>query len=312
MPADPRHRPLTLRLLAETAAVFAILAAATLLADRAQAMLPVVILLIMAQGCWLHRIYVVAHEASHAKLWPDDRRVNDLIGQVLLVPLLLPLSIHRKIHAFHHGHNRRDISTSALDTFVVHGRCGPLRRAYYFGIWYLGVFAGGWFLHSLISVVMFLALPLGVARRISPAFKGWRRRDQLGSLAVFGLAVAVHLAIGWGFGARTWALVLGWPLLAFAWCYSLLVYIYHYATDYGPAVREHVRSLQPNRLATWWLLGFSDHATHHRDPKLPWYTLAEQRGDPSEQPKQSIFVAILQQLRGPTIIEIELESDGQP
>ncbi|MFV8754481.1 fatty acid desaturase [Nannocystaceae bacterium ST9] len=297
-------------------AIFAILAAATLLADRASgpthSLVPA---LIVAQGFWLHRIYVVAHEASHAKLWPEDRRINDVLGQVLLLPLLLPLRIHRKIHAFHHGHNRRDVETSALDTFVVQGRCGPLRRVWYFALWYLGVFAGGWFLHSLVSVVFFLVLPLRVAQRVSPAFKGWRRRDQLASLAVFGVALALHLAIGWGFGARTWALLLGWPMLAFAWCYSLLVYIYHYDTDYGPAVRHHVRSLRPHRLAAWWLLGFSDHATHHRDPKLPWYTLAEQREPlPAEhrdnQKVETIAAAILQQLRGPNIIELDARADS--
>jgi fatty acid desaturase len=313
VPADPRHRPLTLRLLCETVAVFAVLATATLLADRSsglgRAALPIAI---VAQGFWLHRIYVVAHEASHGKLWPDDRRINDGLGQLLLLPLLLPLRIHRKIHAFHHGHNRRDVETSALDTFVVRGRCGPLRRAWYFVLWYLAVFAGGWFVHSLVSVVFFLILPLRVAQRVSPAFKGWRRRDQLASLAVFGAALSLHLAIGWAFGARTWALLLGWPLVAFAWCYSLLVYIYHYDTDYGPAVRHHVRSLRPHPLASWWLLGFSDHATHHRDPRLPWYALAEQREPlPPEhagnQKVETIAAAIVQQLRGPRIIELEPE-----
>lgn len=300
-----------MRLLVETAAVFAVLAAATLLADRigdtASKAVPV---LILAQGLWIHRIYVVAHEASHGKLWPSDRRVNDLLGQLLLVPMLLPLRIHRKIHAFHHGHNRRDIETSALDTFVVRGRCGPVRRAWYFTLWYLAVFAGGWFLHSLISVVLFLVLPLRVARRVSPAFKGWRRRDQLASLAVFGAALVGHIAIGWLFGARTWALMIGWPLVAFAWCYSLLVYIYHYDTDYGPAVRMHVRSLRPHPLIAWWLLGFSDHATHHREPKLPWYALAEQR-EPAElagRDRASILAAILWQLRGPKIIELDPRS----
>ncbi len=308
LPEDPRHRPLTLRLLCETTAVFVILAAATLLADRGggfgQVALP---LLILAQGMWLHRIYVVAHEASHGKLWPDDRRLNDAIGQLLLIPLLLPLRIHRKIHAFHHGHNRRDPSTSALDTFVVHGRCGPLRKAWYFALWYGAVFAGGWFVHSLVSVVLFLVLPLRVARKVSPAFKGWRRRDQLASLAVFGAALALHVGLGWVFGARTWALVLGWPMVAFAWCYSLLVYIYHYGTDYGPAVREHVRSLQPHAWASWWLLGFSDHAIHHRDPQLPWYALAQQRDDTVSE-RRTIAWAILQQLRGPKIIELDREA----
>lgn len=308
LPVDPRHRPLTARLLAETAIVFALLAALTLWLDGEPARRWALALPITLQGLWLHRLYVVAHEASHGKLWPDDRRVNDLLGQALLIPLLVPLRIHRKIHAFHHGHNRRDHETSALDTFVVAGRCGPLRRAGYYALWYLGVFAGGYFVHSLVSVVLFLALPLPLARRVSPAFKGWKRRDQLASLAVFALALALHLGLGWALGGRAWVLLIGAPLLVFAWCYSLLVYIYHYATDYGPAVKYHVRSLRPHPLTRWWLLGFSDHAVHHRDPRLPWYALADHREPlPAEhqanQQVETVWAAIVHQLRGPRIVE---------
>jgi fatty acid desaturase len=109
-------------------------------------------------------------------------------------------------------------------------------------------------------------------------------------------------------GARVWALTLGAPLLAFAWVYSLLVYIYHYETDYGPAVRFHVRSLRPSPIASWWLLNFNEHGTHHRLPKLPWYALPEHREPlPPEhaanQKVQTITAAILRQLRGPRIIE---------
>nr|WP_255216362.1 fatty acid desaturase [Pseudenhygromyxa sp. WMMC2535] len=264
--------------------------------------------LIAAQGCWLHRLYVVAHEASHRKLWPEDPRLNDILGQLLLLPLMLPLRIHRKIHAFHHGHNRRDHRTSALDTFVVRGRASAPRRAWCWLLWLVAVFGGGWFIHSLISVVLFLAMPLPVARRISPAFKGWRTTDQLRSLATFGLGVGLHLSVGLTLGARAWALTLGAPLLAFAWIYSVLVYIYHYDTDYGPDVRFHVRSLRPNRLASWWLLNFNEHATHHRAPKLTWYQLPEHREalPPEHQGNQkvdTILGAILLQLRGPKIIE---------
>ncbi|MCA9682630.1 MAG: fatty acid desaturase [Myxococcales bacterium] len=314
MELDPRHRPITARLLLESVLGFAALAWGAVACDGADgswsaALLPVLIAL---QGCWIHRLYVVAHEASHGKLWPEHRGINDLLGQLLLLPLMLPLRIHRKIHAFHHGHNRRDERTSALDTFVVPRRATALgrflQRAWCHLLWFVAVFAGGWFLHSLISVVLFLAMPLSLARRISPAFKGWRGTDQLRSLAAFSLGLGLHLAVAMVLGPRAWALTLGLPLLAFAWVYSLLVYIYHYDTDYGPAVRFHVRSLRPNPLASWWLLNFNDHATHHREPKLPWYRLPEHReplpdAHADNQKVDSVSAAILMQLRGPRIIE---------
>lgn len=308
---DPRHRLITARLLLESLAVGLLLAIATVqLAERTEPAARLAIAaLIIAQGCWLHRLYVVAHEASHGKLWPSARRLNDALGQLLLLPLMLPLRIHRKIHAFHHGHNRRDFETSALDTFVIRGRATPLRRAWCHLLWYLAVFAGGFFIHSLISVVLFLAMPLSLARRISPAFRGWRVTDQLRSLIGFSLGLGLHLGVAWLAGPRIWALTLGYPLLAFAWVYSLLVYIYHYDTDYGPAVRFHVRSLRRSPLASWWLLNFNEHATHHRNPKLPWYALPDHRQPlPAEhadnQNIETIAAAILGQLRGPKIIEL--------
>jgi fatty acid desaturase len=309
---DPRHRLITARLLLESVAIAALLAAATITLDRQPGPVAAsgVAMLIAAQGCWLHRLYVVAHEASHAKLWPSDRRINDLLGQLILLPLMLPLRIHRKIHAFHHGHNRRDLETSALDTFVIRGRASVLRRLWCHLLWYVAVFAGGFFIHSLVSVVLFLAMPLSLARKISPAFKGWTVTDQLRSLAAFGLGLGLHLGVAQLLGARGWALSLGWPLLAFAWVYSLLVYIYHYDTSYGPAVRHHVRGLRRSPLASWWLLNFNEHATHHREPKLPWYQLPEHRQPlPPEfagnQKVDTIAAAILRQLRGPHVIEVD-------
>ena len=318
-PVDPRHRTLTLRLLCESLLIALVLGAAAIQLDArtsdpsfqpfARVLLVAVIML---QGCWLHRLYVVAHEASHRKLWPGQPRINDLLGQLLLLPLMLPLRIHRKIHAFHHGHNRRDLQTSALDTFVIRRRSGPLGRtlshAWCYLLWYLAVFAGGFFVHSLVSVLLFLAMPLRIARAISPAFKGWRVSDQLRSLASFGLGVGLHLGCAWLLGPRAWAMSMGWPLLAFAWIYSLLVYIYHFDTDYGPAVRFHVRGLRRSPLASWWLLNFNEHATHHRLPKLPWYQLPDHReplprAHADNQKVHTITAAILAQLRGPRIIE---------
>lgn len=319
---DPRHRLITARLVLESLAVAVLLGLATVWLDQLDPLdqlgwtRPALILTILAQGCWLHRLYVVAHEASHLKLWPGNRRVNDGLGQLLLLPLMLPLRIHRKIHAFHHGHNRRDFRTSALDTFVIRGPATALRKARCYLLWYLAVFAGGFFLHSLVTVVLFLAMPLSLARRISPAFRGWRVTDQLRSLVGFGLGLGLHLGVAALAGPRVWALTLGGPLLAFAWVYSMLVYIYHYDTSYGPEVRFHVRSLRRSPVASWWLLNFNEHATHHRAPKLPWYALPDHPApvapDHADNQKvETILAAILRQLRGPRII-VDPDQESAP
>ena len=184
------------RLLLETAAVLLGLGGlAVAVAHEPALPRPLVALVCALQGCWLHRLYVVGHEAVHHKLFPEDRRLNDLVGQLVLLPLMVPLRVYRKIHRFHHGQNRRDHHTSALDTFVVPAGAGPLRRLYCRIVWYLAVFGGGWFIHSLVSVVLFLALPLRVARRVSPAFEGWSAGDRWASIATFAAGVGLLFGI---------------------------------------------------------------------------------------------------------------------
>ncbi len=239
-----RHRRISARLVVESLLVFGglELLALTLVNDgeslAAQIGLP---LTIVALGCWFHRLYTNAHEAIHKMLFPQHLWLNDLVGQILLLPLLIPLPVYRKIHAFHHGHNRRNHETSTLDGYVVKPGPGRLKRASVYGLWYVGVFFGGYFLHGLVSIILFLCLPQRVARSISPAFKGWRLLDQLRSWLAFGLGGLLHVSVALAWGVEAWAVMFGFPFLVFAWLYSLLVYIYHYRTSYGPEVRFNVR-----------------------------------------------------------------------
>lgn len=294
------HNAISARLVAETVAVGVALGVAAIATD-ASGLWPLTIAAVVAQGCWLHRLYTTAHEAVHAKLITGHPRLNDAIGQALLLPLVTPLRIYRKIHRFHHGFNRRDAHTSALDTFVVRDPTNPLVRAWCHLVWFASVFLGGFFVHSLVSVVLFLALPLTVAQRVSPAFKGWTRSDQLRSIGAFAGGVAFHAALIGLIGVHRWALAIGWPFLVFAWIYSMLVYIYHYATPLGGDLNANARSLQRNPVFSWWLLNFNEHATHHAHPTLAWYELPDHRIAPSSGPT-TVLGAVLAQLRGPAIV----------
>jgi fatty acid desaturase len=314
---SPAHAWISTRLVAETLLVYVGLCAASAWAlaqdGGARLLAPP---LLLALGLWLDRMYTVGHEAAHRKLFPDHLGLNDLVGAVVLAPLLAPLSVFRKIHRFHHGQNRRAPGVSTLDVVVLPP--GPpwrrrLARAWGWTTWLLAVFAGGFFLHSLVSVVLFLLLPTAVARRISPAFHGWRARDRARAWAELLAGVAVHLLVWRLGGAALWLACLGLPILAFAWVYSLLLYIYHYRTTIGGDIRYNVRSLRRNRVLAWVLLNFNEHTTHHADPRLPWYLLPQRRiAAPPEyaanQQVDTIFAAILQQLRGPTFVERAPES----
>lgn len=310
---SPAHNWISAALLCETACVYAMLVGAAVRAAEAGAGPWTTAALTLALGLWLERMYTVGHEAAHRKLFPDHPRLNDLAGAVVLAPLLAPLVVLRKIHAFHHGQNRRAPKVATLDVVVLPPEPGARRaaaRAWGWLTWLLGVFAGGFYLHSLVSVVLFLLLPTKVACRVSPAFKNWRPRHRLRAWLELGLGAALHLGAWRLLGAEVWLAALGLPTLAFAWVYSLFIYIYHYDTTIGGDIRYNVRSLAPNRFFTWLLLNFNEHATHHADPRLPWYLLPKRRIElPPEyagnRKVRTILGAVLQQLRGPIFVDRE-------
>ncbi len=264
--------------------------------------------LLLFQGLWFYRFYIVGHEAAHKKLFADNPTRNDFWGSVVLLPLMVPITIYRKIHYFHHGFNRKDEHTSNLDTFVVKRPPSLIKKVYYHIVWYLSVFFGGFFIHSLVSVVLFLFIPPALSVKISPAFKGWTMRDQLSSIGLFALGVLLHLSVYWGFGKTVYLYTLGYPMLSFAWVLSLLVYIFHYDTTIGDGVRYNVRSVNRVPVISWILMNFNEHATHHQYPNIPWYELPEKRKALPEpyltknQRTRNFFRAILNQLKGPNIV----------
>ena len=303
-----KHIPYTLWLLLESLLVTALLLTAIVwLHGHALVWLPVVLL-----GCWIERLYMVGHEASHRKLWPRSLWLNDFLGQLFLLPILVPVSVFRQIHFFHHGHNRRNIRTSALDIYIIGKKLPELQRCWSYVLWYVAVFGGGFFLHSLVSILILLIIPPSWARRISPAFRGWTWRKQLQALAIFCAGIALHVVVGLIWGGETWLYCCGYPLLCFAWVYSVLMYIYHYRTSIGARVGNNARSVQRQLLSAWWLLNFNEHRVHHHNPSIPWYMLPANRHLPraTKEPTLTLLQAVLQQLRGPTLI-VEEEHNAQ-
>lgn len=306
------HVKVTVRLLLETvvllvlAALLAVKLGAAVAVDRRWllAYLP----LLLFQALLFQRLYIIGHEASHRKLVPKRPLANDLVGQAMLLPIMIPVRVYRQVHMFHHGFNRKDHHTSALDVFVSPWPVTPLVRAYFTVLWYLGVFFGGYFLHSVASVVVFLFVPTKHAVKLSPAFKKWKNEDRVAAwlqlLACATFVFALGLLLGW----PTWRLVWLYPFLAFAWVWSLLVYVFHYHTTIGEHTRYNVRALPQNPLFSWLLLNFNQHASHHMYPNIPWYQLPERKQRLPEvfseknEVTDSYFRAILNQLKGPTVV----------
>lgn len=308
---SPAHNWISAALLFETLSVYSVLVGLAVWAARTGAGAWALAPLALAIGLWLDRMYTVGHEAGHKKLFPDHPRLNDLAGALVLAPLLVPLVVYRKIHAFHHGHNRRAPKVATLDVVVLPPEPGPRRRLarlYGWVTWLLGVFGGGFYLHGLVSIVLFLVLPTKVACRVSPAFRNWKPRHRLRAWTELASGVLVHLLAWYTLGGDVWLAAFGLPTLAFAWIYSLMVYIYHYDTTIGGDIRYNVRSLPPSPVLSWLLLNFNEHVTHHADPRLPWYMLPRRRVTlPPEYAGntrvRSVLGAVLQQLRGPVFVD---------
>jgi fatty acid desaturase len=309
LPLASFHTRKSLHLLAETLSIFLGLAALALTALKQlppQLGWPVICVLALGQGLWLDRMYTVAHEAVHRKLFPTRALLNDAVGAALMMPVLAPLSIYRKIHGFHHGCNRRDEETAALDHLRAPAVDTAWSRAKAQLLWRFYVFGGGFFLHSLTTVAIFLFVPGAQAKRISPVFRGWSKGLRLRSWAEFVLGLMLHGAVWALWGGAGWLALLGLPILVFAWVWSLLLYIYHYRTTVGPDVRHNVRSLPRQPFFSWLLLNFNEHATHHRDPTIPWYDLPRRRyllpeTHAANNDVSSLVAAVLRQRDGPIL-----------
>ncbi|CAA0106102.1 Uncharacterised protein [Halioglobus japonicus] len=50
-----------------------------------------------------HGLSLIAHEASHFLIWPEDKRINDFIGTwFFAAPSVLPFNVYRQRHIIHH------------------------------------------------------------------------------------------------------------------------------------------------------------------------------------------------------------------
>ena len=263
---------------------------------------------ILLQGTWFQRVYCVGHESAHRKLFPQHPLLNNVVGQVFLWVLLVPLSIFRKIHDFHHSANRRDARTSSLDVYIIPNNANWFQRTWPHLLWYLGILCGGWFIHSLISILLFLILPVRVAQKVSPAFKGWTLQDQIQSMICFVFPLAIHAIVLNRIGLEYWLLCYLIPFGVFAVVYSLQLYIYHYRTTMGKRTLFHARRLSGPKWISWWLLNLNEHDTHHQRPKIVWYALPDcHKNLPPEfaqnQNVHTYFEGVCQQFKGPTLVQ---------
>jgi fatty acid desaturase len=217
-----------------------------------------------------------------------------------------PITVFRQIHEFHHGANRRAAGIATLDVYQAKSRMG---RVAHICSWYLLVFAGGFFFHTLASIILFLVLPRSLGMKLSPAFNSWTFKKRMISWIEFACSLGIHGCAILILDFSQWLYLLAFPTLVFAWVWSAMLYIYHYRTTIGKKVQYNTRSLPDIPVFSWLLLNFNHHSVHHNNPNIPWYELPFHANPQPESVKSqnqnvgNLAAAIFQQVKGPIFVE---------
>lgn len=210
---------------------------------------------------------LLAHEAEHNILHPN-RRVNDIVGALLLLFLPAPFHLIRQGHIWHHVHNRTD--DDAFDFFYEGENSFWTRLQLY------GRLTGLFWPVVCFSNVMGLFAPWTLnPKKNAPntggsGFRGslkpkYQRAIQIECVGVF----ALHGTMLWAFD--TSLVRYGILYLALGFIYSTVQYLFHYGTErhiYKGALNIHAGPVM-NAIT----FNHSFHLNHHMHPNVPWVYL---------------------------------------
>jgi fatty acid desaturase len=192
---------------------------------------------------------VLLHEASHRSLFRRPL-INDAVGFLCGLPILLPVSGFRTNHTGHHARRSsqgdpQDAAFPRLDkaTTVAAHLLVFLVKAYAF----------------------ILILPASVIARAD-------RRTRYQISLEYGLIIAFYTGLFWLLPfALVWKLWL-LPLLIGALFTQLRAIAEHGLTSRGN-VFTATRTVTSNRLASFLMCNINYHLEHHLFPAVPWYNL---------------------------------------
>jgi omega-6 fatty acid desaturase (delta-12 desaturase) len=244
-----------------------------------------VLLLWLAAGFTTSALFVLGHDAAHEALF-DSRRLNGILGRLLMVPELHLFSAWKLGHNhIHHRHTARE----GMD-FVWHpvtpeeyATYGVLARLRHRVEW--SVLGAGLYYCSRIwwSKMIVLSPPKRFKRDID--------RDRVFLAVVvaglaFGAAVLGGILSGNVLGAA-WMItkVIIGPFFAFCWFIGFTVYVHHIGVNMPWVRRRNWNKVDAQTKTTGVLrvprpfdLFFHSiftHVPHHVDPRIPCYRLDE-------------------------------------
>jgi fatty acid desaturase len=257
-----------LRVVLAIATEWAIIVAAIALALSVSAW-PVKVLAIVLIGARQHALTVIAHDASHFRLW-QGRVLNDWVGNLFLAwPMFISVQGFRHYHGAHHRflNGEHDGNRELWHTHDADGR----------QTW-------EWtYPKTPLGLVLVL-----VRRVVMGTGVFWLLRGLVGGF-MFGVSAAGQIARVLLWAAVAWGLTVmdGWS--AFVWYWVVPYCTWHVVAQYTRLICEHsaVRSDDPSYAQTrstipGWLgrllvlprnIGY--HLEHHWYPSVPFYRLPE-------------------------------------
>jgi fatty acid desaturase len=229
--------------------------------------------LAVAFGVLMNSVYSIIHEAEHAMLFPC-RAANEAAGVVMALFFPAPFHLLRQGHIGHHLRNRSD--DEAFDLYFEGDNV-----VWKWMVW-LGILTGLYYLLVVVSNVVAAAVPYVLDRRhfkverhivvdrASAAFLESFNPAYLRFIRLEGIAaIALHIAIVWGFGIPVVKYMAMYATFGFMW--SAMQYVHHYGTE-----RHVTRGARNLRVfapvdAAW--LNHNWHRVHHEHPTVPWVHL---------------------------------------
>jgi len=243
-------------------------------------------------------LFSLLHESVHG-IAHENRRVNELMGQVAAVFFPTGLALQRVFHLGHHARNR----TVEEQFDYIRPFDNPLlKRAQWYailtGLYWVFVPLGGiaylvWPSLYTSPLLRSRSSEMAVQTGASSMFAGIqdapRLRIRLELLFTLGVQAAMFFALDLNLG--------GWLLCyaAFAVNWSSLQYTDHAFSKLD--VQDGAWNLRVNPLTRLLFLNYHHHLAHHRHPTVPWIHLGRFIREDDERPT---FWSIYRQMwRGP-------------
>jgi len=230
--------------------------------------------------CWIFTgtaltgFFVIAHDCGH-RSFSNRKWVNDVIGHIVLVPLIYPFHAWRILHNHHHKHTNKLGVDNAWDAFTpaYYESFSPIYRFLYRGIrgrfWWLG------------SIGHWATMHFDWLR-----FTGKQRQQVKLSVlvVVIGAAIAFPTLL---LTTGVWGLVKFWlvPWLVYHFWMSTFTIVHHTMPDipfkpageWNEAIAQLTGTVHCDypKWVEFMCHDINVHIPHHISTAIPWYNLRQ-------------------------------------